>query len=664
VAIPFDPLNQLTGAYLNRDVPIEELLPGAFGKKEDLLTDTIQPIRKEQGSVYDVGKDYDNEGGRDFTSSPSWCIAVFRLGTPVTYSRLESRSISTIMPTSGVMSRKNAPLIITDDCIQMSVSGGKGNCVKSLNATLKGDTNYLSASAMLPGDWVMAWMHTNKGDTDKIIKALVSGEAANGFHSGLKFIGRVHDIRKNLRIDANGLKTVTYSLQGVGFDELSTVFFYDPALASAESISDIWQFMAQIGQDVNSWLSKLNNNAGQIKDNAEALLVGFLDFTVGKSKSHIANRALENIGSDLKVAPQHSKEAPYSYLVPTSVAATLGKNIADDRKGGGFGHQSFGYGDLLTLLTGVQKYKVESPTPEHYGFVPDLEYSKSTRGRLMCPERIKGTYIPIEQSFLNTPLWGLLNTFKNPNVNEMYTCIRPDVFGDLMPTIVFRQIPFSSNAIKEDPNMPLTRFLSLPRWKIPGAMVTGMDVGRSNSTHWNFIHVYGNLSPYHQELEYDIAAQMQNNHPIADYVDMSRSGIKPFMSTVAQSIEDTVTPGKARTWMEAIADWNIGAQYMLNGSVHCFGVQSPIAEGDNIEIDGIAFHIDSISHSCGINGGFKYFSTSMNVTNGMPIDQGEPSVVAPRYPGMSAVVFSNDLKQTADESVATGFDPGTTVERR
>jgi hypothetical protein len=622
-------------------------------------SETITSV--EGGVVYDIGKDYKNEGGQEFDASPSWCIAVFRLGSPITYSRLERGSLSSVTPISGAISRKSPPLIITSDCIQMSVSGAKDSCVKTLNAILKGDTNYLSANAMLPGDWLMSWMHTNPNDTAKIIKALQKGEAANDFNSGLKFVGRVHDIRKNLRVDTNGVKTVTYSLQGVGFDELSTIFFYDPALGSVESLTDIWQFMGQIGQDVNSWLSNLNSSAGQIKDNAEALLTGFLDLVVGKAKNPIVNKPSEIIGSNLKPSPQQNGEAPYAYLVPLNVATTLGRTAVDERKGDGFGHQAYGYGDLLTLLTGVQKY---SPTDDqfHHGFVPDIDFYKSFKNRLMCHERIKGTYIPIEQSFVNTPLWGFLNTFKNPTINEMYTCLRPDVWGDITPTIVFRQIPFSSNAIQEDPSMPLTRFLSMPRWKIPSALVTNLDLGRSNTAHWNFIHVYGNLDIYHQEQEYSIPAQMSHNPPIADVVDMARSGIKPYMHSVMQSITDVMTEGRGTAWMEAIADWNMGVQYTLNGTVNCFGIQSPIAEGDNIEIDGIALHINSLSHTCGVNGGIKYFNTTLNVTHGIPVDQGEGNSVSPRYAGMKPLSFANGVKQAGDDLFSTKLNPGMVVE--
>src|ERR1035437_3369371 len=125
MATGLDPLSLLTSAYQDRPTDITEIAPGAFGKKEDLPISSYPLQTVEGGSVFDVGKDYGNEGGQDFTTSPSWCIAIFRLGSPITYSRLGKGSISTISPVAGVISRKEKPLIITSECIQMSVSGSK-----------------------------------------------------------------------------------------------------------------------------------------------------------------------------------------------------------------------------------------------------------------------------------------------------------------------------------------------------------------------------------------------------------------------------------------------------------------------------------------------------------------------------------------------------------
>jgi hypothetical protein len=621
---------------------------------------------------YDVSLDYNKNGGLELDSSPSWCLAIFRLARPVSYSRKERASIGPVI--AGGMLRKEAPFIITSECVHMSVSGSKTSCVKTLNCSLKGTTNYLSANTVLNGDWIMGWMHTNPNDTNRIVKALQKGQPANDFRSGLKFIGRVHSIRKRRStVSSTGIKTVNYSLQAVGFDELSTIFFYDPALASLASAKDIWHFMAEIGVNTFQFLSEAHINAGIIKDNAENFFDRFLDIVVGEGSKSSIDAGQDLGGTKLSAQPQQNKEAPYSYLIPLSVATTLGRTSADERKGTNNGHSAYGYADILTTVTGVQKYQQEDPAPKHRGFVPiisgvnsidshTLDFT-SHANRLRCPERIKGTYIPIEPVFINTPLWDILNQFKNPTVNEMYTCIRPNLAGELMPTIVFRQIPFSSESIEEKGEMALTRFMSLPRWVIPGSITIDEDIGRSNATHFNFIHVYGQVAPFQQKREYSITDQMTRNAPIMDVVNVASHGFKPYMSTVACSITDILRKDGARVWMEAIADWTIGSEHTLNGTVNCKGIQSPIAEGDNVEIDEVAYHVESISHTCGVAGEHKYFNTSLTLTNGMPVDQSTASENAPHYAGFVAEPEFNTLgEDMGDDSFNTANNPGTVAD--
>jgi hypothetical protein len=611
---------------------------------------------------YEVSKDYDSNGGQDFTSSPAWCLAVFRLARPVSYSRKDKTSIGPVI--AGGMLRKEAPFIITSDCLHMSVSGSKSSHVKTLNCSLKGDNNYLSANTVLNGDWIMAWMHTNPVDRDKIIEALENGKQANDFKSGLKFIGRVHSIRKRKSVVGNGIKSINYSLQAVGFDELSTVFFYDPALASLSYAKDIWRFMAEIGVDTFQYLSEQHKEAGVIKDNAENFFDRFLDIVVGAGIKSSIDAGQDLAGNKLSATPQYQKEAPYSYLIPISVATTLGRTSDEERKGSKNGHSAYGYSDVLTTLTGVQKYQQQAPVPPHNGFVPLMPPSTPIKAnRLRCPERIKGTYIPIEPSFVNTSLWSLLNQFKNPTVNEMYTCIRPNLSGDLMPTIVFRQIPFSSESIEENTEMPLTKFMSLPRWVIPEALITDEDIGKSGATHFNFIHVYGQVSPYQQKIGSTITEQMTRNAPIMDAVNVASYGFKPYMSTVACSLTDVFRKDGARVWMEAIADWTIGSQHTLNGTVTCKGIQSPIAEGDNVEIDSVVYHVESVTHTCGMRGEYKFFDTSLTLTNGMPADQSQANEHFPHYAGLVLKPeFNVGEEDMGDDSFGTDFNPGMTVE--
>jgi hypothetical protein len=612
---------------------------------------------------YDVSLDYAKDGGLDFSSSPDWCLAVFRLSRPISYSRKETASFGPVI--SGGMLRKEKPLIIRSDCLHVSVSGSKNSSTKTLNCTLKGTTNYLSANTILNGDWILGWMHTSPGDTDEIVKALQAGEPANDFKSGLKFIGRVHSIRKHRSSSIiTGAKTVVYTLQAIGFEELSTIFFYDPALATLDETKDIWRFLAQIGLDAFQYLSAVHKEAGIIQDNAEDFFDKFLDIVVGKGTKSIPDAGHDLYGHKLSISPQEQLGAPYSYLIPLSVATTLGRTTADERKGANNGHSCYGYADVLTTLTGVQKYQPEDPEPAHKGFVPEIDYTSSPQAnRLRCPERIKGTYIPIEPVFINSPLWTILNQFKNPTVNEMYTCIKPNLAGDLMPTIVFRQIPFSSESIEEDPEMPLTRFLSLPRWIIPEALIVDEDIGRSNATHFNFIHVYGQLSPYQQKQQWAITDQMTRNAPIIDTVNVASYGFRPYMSTVACTITDATRADGVRTWMEAIADWTIGSEHTLNGVINCKGIQAPIAEGDNIELNGVAYHIEGITHTCSMNGDNKTFNTTISISNGMPIDQSSATFDAPHYAGFGPQPESTILgEDMGDDTFDTKTNPGTVAD--
>lgn len=624
---------------------------------------------------YDVALDY--SPGQDFDSNPGWCVAVFRLGKPVSYSRRDKKSIPGSV-VDGALLRKEKPLIIVSDILQMNVSGNKSSSTKNLQMSLKGERNYLSADAMLSGDWIMAWMHTNIQDTKKIIEALENGNPANYFNSGLKFVGRISSIRRAKRVDMNGIKTVQYSVQAIGFEELSTVFFYDPALATFQSSNDVFKFLSEIGLDTFNYLSKTHPEAGIIQDNAEELFDKFIDIVVGEgTKSSVENvgRDLNYVAKDLRgnplqhsPQPQQQREAPYAYLVPLSVAITLGRTTYEQNKGSNNGHRAFGYADLLCTVTGVQKYAAEDPEPAHKGFLPNIKLGEggSTKAnRLKCFERIKGTYIPIEPVFINTSLWGILNQFKNPTINEMYTCLKPDLAGDLVPTIVFRQIPFSTNVIEEKPEMLLTRFLSLPRWKLPNSLILSEDVGRSNSTHFNFVHVYGQVSPYKQTNAHTIQAQMAMNAPILNGMDVAVHGFRPYMASVAASPVDVTRPDGARTWMEAIADWTLGSEHTLNGTVNCKGIQSPIAEGDNVQIDGVVYHIEAISHSCSISGnGIKTFNTQLSLSNGMPEDQGFPNEVAPRYPGFKAPDYSADVnsQNRGDDSYNIESNPGVVQE--
>lgn len=69
------------------------------------------------------------------------------------------------------------------------------------------------------------------------------------------------------------------------------------------------------------------------------------------------------------------------------------------------------------------------------------------------------------------------------------------------------------------------------------------------------------------------------------------------------------------------------------------GIQSTICEGDNVEYDGVVFHIETLSFNCSISSdGKKAFHTALSLSNGMfpgTIDSPNDGTF-PIYPGVSA----------------------------
>lgn len=647
---------------------------------------------------YDLIREYqkelknDTDGVNDSThinTSPTWALAVISLGQPVTYSRNTGKSVGSVV--EGAFTRRAKPLIIVDDCISLSINNPKRSHTKSLQATLRAsDTNYLNQDVILPGDWIFAWCWNNVEDQAKVIASVLNGGPGNGFDDGLKFVGRVHNIRKRVSVSPGGERDASYSLTAVGFEELDTQFFYDFALATAVAGNklEFASFMAQLGLDFSKLADAEQQKAGNIKDNVSYLIEALVDMILGKGVADEVNvpseRAIEAqqqtnqsvaLATDsLKISPQSNREAPFAYLVPVSVATVLGRDTAQKSKSG-----VFGYADIMDTIIGVQQFESieenEFLNNNSGTFSPRLFYPEidpdSTKSRKRTPINLKGTFLPVNPSFVNRPLFQMLQQYLNSTINEMYTAMRTDENGKVVPTLIVRQIPFSTESAVQSPDMPLTYFLSMPRWAIHPTMVTNLDVGRSNATRINMIHIYGDASTYGSNDT--VTEQMVRNPPIYDQVDIQRSGIRARMQTVNCAIEDEKRTDGARVWMEAIADWTMGSQFTLNGTLQSYGIQSPIAEGDNLEFEGVAYHIESVTHICSIAAdGTKSFKTALELSNGMPIDQGDRAALQdfPRYPGFTnkkpqadgsleqEFNFAPTTTTVGDEEILTSQDPG------
>ena len=634
----------------------------------------------------DYGKATDD---KYVTTSPYWVIAVIRVGLPLTFSRAKKASVSTDV-SAGSKLRADRPLIITGDCVSLSVSNSLNSQTKTLNARLiQTDVNYLVE--ILPGDWVFSWMMNNRGAFDSLITRLeaLGGtdsskfKPCNGFYDGLKFVGRVHSIRKTLNVDRNsGTKSSAYSLQCVSFEELNTKFYYDWELAEdvADSQTGLGAWLCKIGLTLND-LFKTDAETGVPEGNINMISMRMLNLIVGKGPpKHVSPSIATSTGDKISATSTTDTEAPYAYIIPEMVGLILGKEASEPSKIGAI----MAYADILELLQGVQQYSGTEQNPT--SFTPDLDDSKSTSQRKITTVPLLGTFLPTTQEYTNQPLWSLFKRFSNPTINEMYTCLRVNNEGRVVPTIVFRQIPNTTAAfntsyevkstkmtevtlpegaygpiqniskdVSTTKSIAVTRFLDVPRWVIPASLIDGqVDIGRSNGTRTNFIHVYGSSAQEGSD-GMPVNFQMLNNPPIRDDLDIQRNGLCPHMSTVECYVSNHMgsTPG---VWMSLIADWLMGSQFTLNGTITTVGIQSPIVEGDNLEFDGVVYRIESVSHNAGIDSaGNKSFSTTMTLTNGMRAN-GTSDIITdtsgniyPIYPGF-------------DKQDNTLYDPGLTLD--
>jgi hypothetical protein len=601
-------------------------MAGSYDIVQDFGVDVLDP------------SDPSNTEIDELSVSPDWCLAVIRFATPLTYDRGFQTSFSTLFEDS--VKTRGKPLIIRDECVNVQVSNSKASHLTQLSATLLPSRNFLAE--VLPGDWIFCWM-ANDGDTiDTVIRKVQSTEAANNFHDGLKFMGRVNTVHKTINQSPAGPKVSRYSVSATGFTEFDATLFYEPHLA--ENIPAIGQYFAKLGADLNRLIDK--NGEGISVNRA---LVLFLDLLLGQGVPQ--NLGLPSIDPALRSTA--GLDAPYSYVLPKEVGLLIGKT--DKSK-----PDLLSAADCLEFVYGRQEYEEMETSSDLMALIVSDEGKagaadvlagqlftpKGTRGggsRRFTGNDMLGTFLPTPPQFSDRSVWSILNQYLNPAVNEMYTCLRVNPFGKVVPTLVARQIPFSTEQAPGDP--AVTKFLSLPRWRVHPILVKKADIGRSDSMRINFVHVYGESGP--QTMD-PVAGQIVLAPPYRDDLDIARSGLRPYMMTVSNNPSDNVDGQAAKQWMAILSDILMGQQLTLTGLLEMHGVQTPICPGDNLEWDGAVFHIESVTHVCQIDpGGHKSFLTTVALSH-----------------GLSAKPGNTDLSLFAgvDPEDFTAHDPGLTVE--
>jgi hypothetical protein len=569
--------------------------------------------------------------------NPHWILLIIRFKEPITSSK-QRLSHRTQFNTGDVsqdsidfsLTATKTPIVISSSCVSMDISSSKSSYVQNLNAALKaGRVDF--TSAIMPGDWCAAWTMNTKEKYQEVLKKIrevlgVSPRndeavdypaklAPNGFEDGLKFIGRVQTIREVKAQTPSGLRTVQYNLSATSFGELNSSTFFDPALARKETY--LGRFLADLGIPMESIFAEAAKAAkGQGGVSINKIIPTLLTAFLGKGITGIST-GTQSQGLPLAAgASIATAEAPFSYVIPDGIAALLGVSVAS--KGA-----VFCYADILELIQGLQKYTQGTVGTDIFlpdGTLLDSSMGGRHRNRHFTSKELKGIFLPTPTSFNGKAVWNLLNEYLNPAINEMYTAMKWTPSNRVMPTLVVRQLPFSSPILHNQLGDEVTSYHELPRWVVDPILVRSIDIGRSDGMRSNFVHIYGESDK--KILGGALAYQMVNWPPIADPADAKRHGLRPHIGTVkAAAIDTTSTNSGPGLWMTIKADFMLGQHMMLNGQASLFGVTLPIAPGDNFEFDGILFHIESVNHHVEVSpAGNKTFTTQLSLTHGMRAD--------------------------------------------
>ena len=528
------------------------------------------------------------------------------------------------------------PLVVENDCVQLTVSETKQGVTGSLQATLlSGDINYRTAIA--PGDFVFAnmlnWTEStddNEVTVQSIAKRARVLQSINRFGDGFKGVFKVQNVRRGLRVSPDGKKQLVFFITAFSFTEFNNKMYFNPYLLDSGDKDNDTLFVTRIS---DQWNKIVSNKS---KRNIQTILKLFITSFLGEGLSDEGkkNKGILKSPNDL-------------FFMPQEVGKLLG--IPKAKKAA----------DIFNYILGIQKYtKTSSNANPRDGLSPFINKRK---GRFFeTSQGIDGANVIQPEYWNQKQVWSIMQQYLNSVINEMYTTHKVDPSsGRIMPTIVVRQKPFTTEHFGKQKNEELsksaTRFFNLPRWKISPNMIIGdLNLGSEEAARINFVQVFGRSIALDPAV--NISSQIAKKNYVYDKADVQRNGLKPYIVTSNFDFPDgdDNKGNRAPLWTTMVADWVIGGHLKENGTIPLVGVQDPMPVGDNLELDGMVYHIESVTHNF-VQGpeGDKTFRTNVSVSNGVDL---RSNSVAPYYAEMEHTdIFTKKLEDYAREQMLPGY---------
>jgi len=524
------------------------------------------------------------------------------------------------------------PLVVENDCVQLSVSETKDGLTGSVQATLlSGDINYRTAIA--PGDFlfvnILNWTESTdrKITTAKTVAARARNlQPINRFGDGFKGLYKVQNVRKGLRTNPDGTKQLVYFINAFSFTEFNNKMYFNPFLLTAGDASNDLLFVSRIS---DQWQKIVSNKS---EKNIQNIIKLFITAFLG-----------EGLSDEGKKVKGILKSPNDLFFMPQEVGKLLG--LPSVKKAA----------DIYNYLMGIQKYSNTSgkATPQN-GLNPTIG---KVSGRFFetAAGQIDGISIVKPEYWNQKQVFSIIREYLNSVLNECYTTHRVDPNGRVMPTMVFRQKPFTTEHYNGPLSSKATRFFNLPRWKVDPSMILGdLNLGAEEAARINFVQVFGRSIVIN--VEGNISDQIAKGNYVFDQADIQRNGLKPYIATSNFDFPENRDPKgtKAPQWTKLIADMLIGGHLKENGSIPLVGITEPIPVGDNMELDGIVYHMEAVTHTYFIDPeGFKTFRTNVQVSNGVDL---RSNATAPFYPEMEHTdAFTQKLEDAVRNKLLPGF---------
>ncbi|WNM70153.1 hypothetical protein [Myxococcus phage Mx1] len=578
-------------------------------------------------------------------TSPYWFAAFIRFKHRDTFTRTKMSVSPEVSSRDGAEAfpvEEDYELLIADtDISAWTVQSGKtshtSQCQLSMTSVYN---NYVAELA--PGDWMGFWAFNNRGDYERVKKLVIAKQRCNAFNDGLKFLGRVESVRRTRVRQPMGGLSVSYSVTGTGFGEFDSYIYYNPIIKARYTTALQW--MMDFGGSANDLILGTSLKKGIIT--SQDVLPKLISICLGvgpfSGNNSIPTGQLD-ISDDYRGSVPGSLQGTPNrgYLIPATVGAwMLGSDTSSVKDAG------LSYADLLRGYVGIQRYWSSIGTPDQpwQGFIPD--YATIERNTYLMRQDLTGEFRILTMHFDQRSVWSLLQTYVNEPVDEMFTAMRVDHTGHVMPSLIVRQTPFTTDWYADRTKWDVTPFTELPRWRIDSDLVVQEETGRSNALRFNYLHLVG------QDLtgtntENNGILNYVRNPPIVDAADINRSGLRMYMKQLSANVNEgqynnDTSPGAK--WQEFLADIFMGGHLKYTGTLTCKGIQEPICEGDNVEVEDVIYHIERVVHSGQISMfGQKDFTTILYVTNGIRADVLDPDVEV-EYPDL-------DVRDDEDASI-------------